>query len=44
MYYLTFSLPRVVDQLVEEGFMVTVDHELFTGRDRDLALVIATKP
>ena len=44
MYYLTFSLPRVADQLVERGFAVTLDPDLFSDAYRDLTLVIATKP
>lgn len=44
MYYLTFTLPRVVDQLVNKGFSVAVDDDLFTGRYRHLTLIIATKP
>ena len=44
MYYLTFSLPQVMHQLVDKGFVVTVEHDLFTGRYRDLTLIIATKP
>ena len=44
MYYLTFTLPEVRGQLVDAGFTVTVDDDLFTGKYRDLALIIATKP
>ena len=43
MYYLTFTLPQVVDQLVAQGFSVAVHRDVFTGRYRDLAFLIATK-
>lgn len=44
MYYLTFTLPQVVEQLVEQGFSVEVDANLFAGRYRGLTFIIATKP
>ena len=43
MYYLTFTLPQVTDQLVEQGFSVAAHEDIFTDRYRDLTLIIATK-
>lgn len=43
MVDLTFTLPQVADQLIEKGFSVAVHDNLFTGKYRDLTLVIATK-
>jgi ubiquinone/menaquinone biosynthesis C-methylase UbiE len=42
MYYLTFSLPKMVALLGTHGFAVDVHHGVFAGRFRHVRLVIGT--